>query len=282
MRDPRPITSPTIVPPASRVRAFTLTELLVAISIFVLLLAMSMPVFRTLTGSRSIEQSTNIVSAVLGRTRTDAIGLQQYRGVMFYLDANTGRVAMATMIETQLQPAVGNIFPAPLPTVEMWFDLDGNVDPVLLPSGIGLEAVTNAPVNAGLRTANGYLGYMLPNANMIQRPGPCVIFTPDGRLFTGVPGMVVRNGAINNTDMGNFIFTGVAPTQGYNWGAASVGLCIFESEPYLTQFPFNTTTDAWVDDAGYAANERAKETWLDNNATPFILNRYNGTLIKGE
>jgi hypothetical protein len=32
----------------------------------------------------------------------------------------------------------------------------------------------------------------------------------------------------------------------------------------------------------YAPAERNEEAWLDNNSTPLMINRYNGTLVRGE
>ena len=33
---------------------------------------------------------------------------------------------------------------------------------------------------------------------------------------------------------------------------------------------------------GYPGPEQAEEDWIDQNSVPLIINRYNGTLIRGE
>jgi hypothetical protein len=41
--------------------------------------------------------------------------------------------------------------------------------------------------------------------------------------------------------------------------------------------------DPQADVAGtYATNELGEESWLDDNATAVLINRYNGTLVRGE
>lgn len=76
-------------------RAFTLAELLIVIAIIILVLAMAVPAFRALTGSRSTENATNVISANLSRARLAAIRDQQPRGLVFYRDRNNDRVAVA-------------------------------------------------------------------------------------------------------------------------------------------------------------------------------------------
>ena len=87
-------TRPTPTRPNARRRGFTLVEILIVISIIVLMLGLALPAFRAITGSRSVEGATNTVSALLARARTDAVGIQQPRGVAFYTDV-TGQCRMA-------------------------------------------------------------------------------------------------------------------------------------------------------------------------------------------
>lgn len=64
------------------------------IGIIVLVLAMAVPAFNALTGSRSIENATNIIAANLTRARLAAIQAQHPRGLVFYRDPNTDRAAI--------------------------------------------------------------------------------------------------------------------------------------------------------------------------------------------
>jgi prepilin-type N-terminal cleavage/methylation domain-containing protein len=76
-------------------RGFTLLELLVVIGIIVLIAAAAMPAFRFITGSRSVDGATNIVNAMVTRSRTQAVVDFRTAGVFFYLDPVTDRTTMA-------------------------------------------------------------------------------------------------------------------------------------------------------------------------------------------
>jgi len=70
----------------ARKNAYTLIEVLVVAVVVVLMLGMALPVFRAITGSRSEAGASNIIASMLGRARTDAIGLQKPIGVAFVYD----------------------------------------------------------------------------------------------------------------------------------------------------------------------------------------------------
>jgi prepilin-type N-terminal cleavage/methylation domain-containing protein len=75
-------------------RGFTLVELMIAVGIIVLMLALALPAFRAITGSRSTEGATNLVASMLSRARTDAIAGGQPYGVAFFYDS-TGQYKLA-------------------------------------------------------------------------------------------------------------------------------------------------------------------------------------------
>lgn len=264
---------------------FTLIELMVVIAIAVLVMALAVPVFRTLTGTRSIAAGTNVLSATLNRVRMEAIGFQQHRGVMFYLDQNTGRVGMVTVAETTAPTGPVNL-PGYNPA-DVWFDVVRDAEGVLLPVGVGLEGQLS-PTSP----ANRYVGFN-PSRNLttyvfipsVNRFGCIIAFTPEGRLFLGTPGTVWWDGT-GPTNAANLLFGNgqTLPSLTGLWGSSQffplVSASLFETDEFLTQFAGGS--DAWQDDLMMGPNEVAKETWLNNNATPFLFNRYNGTLIKGE
>lgn len=261
---------------------FTLTELLIAMAIFVVVMAMAVPVFRTLTGSRSVEQATNIISATLGGVRNAAIKLQRYRGVMFYLDPNTGRIGMATLGQVDIAPA-GTWFNEMAANIAL--DMDMDVEPVLLPPGIGLETIINGTVTAGVRASNGYIGFNASGALANKLPmGGLIMFDPDGRLSLEPAGMALLDSITSTkTALGRSLFPTSLPAWNYvSYGSSQLGFVLFESDPFLSQFGGDS---AWADNnvaAQYNRIEKPKEDWLDAQATPFLVNRYNGTLIEGE
>src|SRR3954471_20065455 len=75
--------------------AFSLTELLIVITLIVIVLALALPAFNFITGSKSTDAAQNQVSAMLGRARNEAIGVQELRGVFFYLDPATDKYTIA-------------------------------------------------------------------------------------------------------------------------------------------------------------------------------------------
>src|SRR5947207_7259284 len=71
--------------PSPLAPAFTLTEILIVIALIVLMLALALPAFNFITGGRSVDAAQNQIAAFLARARTEAIGRQQTRSVMFLL-----------------------------------------------------------------------------------------------------------------------------------------------------------------------------------------------------
>ncbi len=82
-----------------RRRGFSLTEILIVIAIIVLMLALALPAFNFISGGRSIDGAQNTLSALLARARTEAVGVQEIRGVLFYYDENADRVMAALVKE---------------------------------------------------------------------------------------------------------------------------------------------------------------------------------------
>jgi prepilin-type N-terminal cleavage/methylation domain-containing protein len=103
-------------------RGFTLTELLIVIGLIVLLIAMAVPAFNAITGSRSVEAARNKVQAMLGRARNEAINRNAQIGVAFFRDAELGSVGMQLVVVAtadvngaeayQAWSALGNYQPA--------------------------------------------------------------------------------------------------------------------------------------------------------------------------
>lgn len=139
-------------------RAFSLAELLIVIGIIVLVLAMAVPAFNALTGSRSIESATNAISASLSRARLAAIQAQQPRGLVFYRDANNDRIAMAL---AGLNPTNGYI------------DVMPEADVQYLPTGVSIAFRHG--------TSSGYT-YRLGTADLADLYG-LVMFDSRGQVL---------------------------------------------------------------------------------------------------
>jgi len=78
-----------------------MVELLVVISIALIIVAAAVPAVRVLTGSRSIANASNIISAMLARAHQEAVYEQQYCGVFFFLDTTVDKTCMALVTTGQ-------------------------------------------------------------------------------------------------------------------------------------------------------------------------------------
>jgi prepilin-type N-terminal cleavage/methylation domain-containing protein len=84
-------------------RGFTLTEVVVVIGIIVIILALAVPAFNFITGARSIDAAQNLVAAMVGRARAEAIAQHRNVGVCFFRDPVGDRTTLALVT-----PAVAN------------------------------------------------------------------------------------------------------------------------------------------------------------------------------
>jgi type II secretory pathway pseudopilin PulG len=289
-------------------RGFTLTELLVVIGIIILVTLLAIPAFRAMTGNRSTEAAQNQISGYLTRARTEALGLEEPRGVLFYRDLESKRIGMIVV--------------RPLNTEAPWqLDMVPDRDPMLLPNGVGIQFIDNYTSTAGRRSTDGYIGFNTRVAsgaatNETRVPyGGVILFDKQGRVTSDT--YAFRNVhdadgagpvAAKATELGRFLYDD--PKLGTGGTAlldltdavgdepqAKLGFVLFDAEEFNNLFGSsratakNTDTDTQVSGtmingtfAGTptAPEEREEEEWLDNNAVPLLVNRYNGTLVRGE
>jgi Tfp pilus assembly protein FimT len=283
---------------------FTITELLLVIGIIVLVAIVAVPAFRAMTGSRSSESALNQMSAVLARARTEALGLQQPRGIFFYKDLSTGRTGMAMVYATN------GAEPYEL-------DLAPDHDPVLLPVGVGLQFLDNQTS----ATDDKYIGFNTRvdsasnTAATVVPYGQVILFDGQGRLVTDAYRLRIRfpdpDGAgplvARASDLGRFLYDDPALSPAITAGSApdmipvnpqtrsaSVGFVLFDYDAFTNVNGTRTTattvdTDTEVSgssgagsNGAYDPEEKNEEAWLDANATPVLINRYNGTLVRSE
>ena len=297
----RPDSAARPLPSASRA-AFTLTELLVVIGIIVLLLVLAVPAFNLLSGSRSIDGAENNLSALLGRARAEAIGLQRETGVMFFIDPATEGVMGALVYKsTETGPTAD--------AREVYLDVVDGVEFLPLPRGVMLQVIDDAGVAGKTRSDDGYMGFnqLDPPPNYtgeIRKVGGVILFDASGRLVSRSYGFDLTTdpptGTGVPTAMNRLLFN--PPATGVDWAHApaflpdppvqtpplpprlqrsAFGFVLIDGQAFK-----NNGSDTDPQFTGpvnsYAANEAGEENWIDENGTPVLINRYNGTLVRGD
>jgi prepilin-type N-terminal cleavage/methylation domain-containing protein len=259
---------------------FTLIEMLVVMAIIILFVTLAIPAISAITGTRSISAAENQISAVLARAREEAIGIQDYRGVLFYIDPREDRVVAALVRSADLQgDAKTN------PTGALLLDAVENRDYLMMPQGIRLHTLYDDP---NCR----YLGFNpVPASTENVRFGGVILFDGQGRLVSKPYGFKWKSP--DPTNPSNTIDSGIAalmkvvgdnfvPTNGSpnNPLRSQLGLILFDYAPFKSQS--FTDGDPSLDPNADYTSEKTEEDWLDTNSTPVLINRFSGTLIKSE
>jgi prepilin-type N-terminal cleavage/methylation domain-containing protein len=170
-------------------RGFTLVEMMVVLSIIVIILATAVPVFNALTGTHSLAAGQNQVASALATARADAIYYRQVMGIFFFVDPNTGQVALA---EVQADPQTSGgttytpafVSPANTPyatfnngpvnaleLVNVYTEPDTTLAP---PQTTGSFAyfrdIVLLPANIGVALNNNYYNFSYDSANAADTP----------------------------------------------------------------------------------------------------------------
>lgn len=264
-----------------------MTEILVVIGIIVLLLAIGIPAFSFIRGGRSLDAAENQVAAMLGRARADAIGLQKPHGVMFVRDKDEDRVYVAEVFATDY-PATGT------PARDVYLDLVADVEMIALPPGTCVQVLNTDP--PGGPTDDRYIGFNRESSAGLwggrYNYGGVILFNGKGQLISRTYGY--RTGENPNPTRFYNVLQGPG-TGGYSdigTGAAPVysafGFVLFDRAQYSALFRNVTNLDAHHEDlqlspkSGTPAAEAAEERWIDENAIQVMVNRYNGSLTRGQ
>lgn len=310
-------------PPHDRRRGFTLTELLIVISILVLVTVLAVPAFNAMTGSRSTEAAQNQLSALLGQARVEAIGLQEPRGVLFFRDPATRRIGAVIVREVPVSRR---------PDAARYLDMDEGREPMLLPAGVELQVLDDQqpgvpPIddryigyntNTGVeqnRTRVPYGGVILFDGQGHLMSAPCRIFygyksdpdddgpdkarvTTAARFFfnnpnidpAGLPDPAGGSGtpsASTPTDepalrssIGLVLFDGPNFDDVYGGGAGRNADPDPDVEPGTNQDGKELTR--YADKATSGSDPAREEEWIEQNAAAYLINRYNGTLIRAD
>ncbi len=319
--------------PARRRGGFTLVEMLVVVSIISLIVLIAVPSFRAMTGGRSVDAAANTLAAMVGRARTEAIGLQRTSGVLFFMDQGTDRVA--AIVVREVTPPTNNNAP---PDV-VYLDMAPNGDFTLLPQGIGLNTVDDARTTGSppVRQDDGYIGFnpvylgpaftdTINSGGIPSRCGGAILFdgagrlavrpyrllllesdgvTPNGRVATELAKALAYNRnytlPANTNTMGKALKGKIGSAEIET--VSSVGVVLFDLPSFReatgytpngsnTVTTFGGTSEGDGRDklgevasgSGYATSddEKGEEAWLDQNATPFVVARHSGALMKNQ
>jgi hypothetical protein len=110
--------------------------------------------------------------------------------------------------------------------------------------------------------------------------------------YTGLGRLLLNEGQYDTTTSLTQEYVSTATTA--HARDSQYGVVVFDHEAFASQgftdadaqavkptlLPSSYTTAGQV--AAGAPSEAAEETWLDNNSTPLIIGRYDGSLIRGE
>jgi hypothetical protein len=259
MRDARHQSSSV---PAARRGGFTLTEILIVIGLILLIITLAIPALSVITGGRSVDAAQNQISAALARARQDAMGLQEPRGIIFFPDANTGRVVLAEVYYHRWRERRDQL------------ELLPDREELELPVGVGCQVLPHAQDTPGGPTAgSGTPPYPTVGVIMFDGLGRVLIrsyyitadqdpnFTPrkDNQLWRRLdplPRQIVPGFDNPSSPLGR------APSP------SGIGGVLLTTQTGLLLYDQSGLNDA-ADKAAY----------LNDNATPVLLNRYNSALL---
>ena len=318
-------------------RAFTLTEILIVIGIIVLFITLALPAFNLIGGSKSIAGAENEIGALLGEVRSQAVGVQDYRGLAIYRDAVSDRYCGAVVsavtwsgypsvapfpgypqysyvtynghnwVAVQAVPGssttpspyapgtapAGYWSPCDSSPSSTTMDITPDSDVQTFPAGVGVQVINNCAVTGSTRQSNGYLpiGIILFNGEGLLKLNN-VSIAVNGHL--GTIGAFAAYSLQTNPNQGAIpYYNPTATPQGLPL-SSSFGLVAYDKQSFDTQnfysslspqFPTQLTSTS-INGLNGKYNsttaDGAADTWLDTNATPLLINRYNGTLIRSE
>jgi prepilin-type N-terminal cleavage/methylation domain-containing protein len=232
-------------------QGFTLTEMLVVAGIIVLIVTLAVPALNSIMGNRSIDSAQNQLAAIIGRARQEAIGLQDYRGVILFQDSNTGRACAAEVY-----------FPKP---GDNTLDLAPAQDELLLPTGISFRTVETvggySPMNVIMFNNRGEF-YSTGSTNP---PQWTILSNPTSPQTKSSPPGTALALRIQNAAFTQAMTTAGMPAPAFS-GAGAFGFVLFPDEgAYQNAYTNSPST-----------------TYLTDNGITFLINKYNGILLRSE
>ena len=247
--------------------AYTLSELLVVVAIIAVIVTMAVPAFNLIRGTRSVDSAQNQLNAIIGRAREEAVGMQDYRGVLLFQDPNNARTVAAEVY-----------FPDPNnPTV---LGLVPNREETLLPIGISFRMIENSgtysAMNLVMFNSSGQFisqSWAIPQSLGQSQGNPIAAPTSPVSPFTLATTQLVWR--ISNVPWLDGTWpAGTTPSKGNVQGTSA-----FVDSSAFGILLFSNEKDYQAALAASAANAAA---YLNAKGVAFMVNRYNGTLIRSE
>jgi type II secretory pathway pseudopilin PulG len=215
-----------------------------------------------------------------GYLSTTVSGLTYY----FVNPVNNGTVVLSSGPSTTAPPVQpANLLPVNGPPLEIFPD----TDLIPLPAGIGVQTICNCTLTGSTRNGNGYLsiGVIMfdGKGRIVSLPYGIAQYGKLGSA-TSLPYSYPNSGSIGTLNSsGNPISLGVR---------SQFGLVVYQNDAFQSHrsptqpealYTDQTTTSGILPHytTGSPTQQQA-DLWLDQNATPLLINRYTGTLIKGE
>jgi hypothetical protein len=266
----------------------------VVLGLLALLLGLAVPTLNVLRGNRSVEGAIARVDSHLGRARSTALQQQGVRGLAFFYDPEAERV-VATIVREVARPATAEA------GIDHYLDLEPDFRVLEMPPGVMVfDLLDQAALgekyggfNDEYRNSNSGVSTLAAEALQL---GPTVLFDSQGRLMPQASyAFRSVDGAGNATPMGDLIFRGSRagdPTAGdvipssTTGGSrpASLALAASDGPDFLAAAGVDGMAAALTDVFGGADGtaEATEEDWLDINARPLVINRFNGTILEGQ
>lgn len=266
--------------------AFTLTEVIVIVSIIVLFMALAVPAINVMRGKNSVAAARNQVAAVLTRARLEAMAMQRESGVLFFLDPDSGQYAMASV--AMVDPPAGAAAPP-----EVYLDLVADRDMDMLPAGVGAQVLHDCTLSGTApnktRSNDGYIGYNRKYSGgtiATDKPayGGVILFGGEGQVVSKT--YAFRGKTVTNANTAISVFFGksgsdLTPSPSNTALKSGPGFVLYERGVFA-DLGYTDTDDRVVTPGTYSANETSEEKWLDANGSVVLINRTSGALVKSD
>ncbi len=179
-------------------------------------------------------------------------------------------------------------------------DIRQDTDLIPLPSGIAVQTISNCGFSGSARTTDGYLsvGVILFDGQGRLTSAPYGIFGTTAaysqQAFSGTGHVFLSHISGLDSAYPQSTSVGVYGSTGLiQYGVPSqFGLVVFQRNAFSGQgFPtvdptYTTPTlelsQQYQSTSNSTQSKAAEDSWMDTNATPLLINRYTGTLIRGE